>query len=103
MESAKVEKYNAVRCHSCGLPIAVSDASLQRARTGEALDSSVPQYPRSSILNVRCYACEREDLYGPADVVELEGTPWTPWTPTGPSVSSRFLHSRFKVARAAGA
>jgi len=98
-EMVKAEKYNAVHCKSCGLAIPVPDAALQRVRSGEAEETAGPQQRRSSMLNVRCHACEREYFYRLSDVVELEGSPWSPVS----SASSRLLRSRNKIARAAGA
>ncbi|HUO35264.1 MAG TPA: hypothetical protein VMU43_09755 [Candidatus Acidoferrum sp.] len=98
-EMIKREKYNAVHCRSCGLAIAVPDAALLRARAGEAEDASAPQQRRSTMLNVRCHACEREYFYRPSDVVEMEGSPWAPPA----STSTRLHRSRTRFARAASA
>lgn len=100
VENATTNRYHAVLCRNCGLPVAVPEKSLARARSRFADDSPQSDHPRSSMLNLRCHACEREYVYSVCDIKEIEGTPWSE---RARAASAKLIRSNGKFARAANA
>jgi ribosomal protein S27E len=100
VENSKNDNYHAVSCRNCGLPVVVPEKTLARARSRFADDSPESEQPRSSMLNLRCHACEREYVYNFSDVKELEGTPWSERARVA---SAKLVRSNGKLARAATA
>ena len=100
VENQKTDRYHAVHCRNCGLPVAVPEKALVRARSRFADDLPESQRPRSSMLNLRCQACEREYVYSVSEVKELEGTHWSD---RARAASAKLIRSHGKLARAASA
>lgn len=100
VDNATTGRYHAVLCRNCGLPVAVPEKALSRAKSRFAVGSPEPEHPRSSMLNLRCHACEREYVYSIADVKEHEGTPWSE---RARAASAKLIRSHGKLARAASA
>jgi hypothetical protein len=99
-ENSQSDRYHAVLCRSCGLPVSVPEAVLSRARAAELADRASPRETRSSKLNLRCHACEREYIYSVSEVTEREGIPWSQ---RARAASSKLLRNHSRLARAASA
>ncbi|HTV60477.1 MAG TPA: hypothetical protein VMJ93_16510 [Verrucomicrobiae bacterium] len=100
-DNPKNERYLGVLCRSCAIPIPVPQKALTRARASEVENAAGPTEARSSMLNLRCHACEREYCYRLGEVAEMQGTPWSQRSHTGSS--TQFLRKQAKLARVAGA
>lgn len=100
VETPKTNTYHAVLCRNCGLPVAVPEKTLVRAQSRFADDLPESEQPRSSMLNLRCHACEREYVYSASEVKEMEGTPWSE---RARAASAKLIRSNGKLARAASA
>lgn len=95
------DRYLGVLCRNCAIPIPVPQKALTRAQASEAENSADPSEVRSSMLNLRCHACEREYCYRLSEVVEMQGTPWSQRSHIGPS--AQLIRKQAKLARVAGA
>jgi hypothetical protein len=74
-EQLESQKYTGVFCHSCRQPIPVPQRMIDKARLFEIDDELGEHEMPTSILNLRCKACERENFYRISDVQDIPGTP----------------------------
>src|ERR1700728_500623 len=67
--------YTGVVRHSCTKQIPVPQTMVDRAVIFDVDDRSIRQEMRALVLNLRCKACVKENLYGISDIKEICGTP----------------------------
>lgn len=100
VETTAKQRYAGVRCYSCGEAIPVPSRISKKAAIGGS-DAEPVRDINSSVFNLRCKVCEKENFYGPRDVLEIEGTPRLTRLKAGPVGS--LLRPAVKLARSANA
>jgi hypothetical protein len=98
-DELKSQKYTGVFCHSCRQPIPVPQRMIDKTKSLEINDQRGHHEVPASILNLRCKACERENLYKVSDVQDIPGTPLS--FAARARSSSTLLRSQNKLSRAA--
>ncbi|MGA7623669.1 MAG: hypothetical protein WB630_03220 [Candidatus Acidiferrales bacterium] len=101
VETAAKQRYAGVRCYSCGEAIPVPSRISKKTATGGSDDAEPVRNINSSVFNLRCKVCEKENFYGPRDVLEIEGAPRLTRLKARPVGS--LLRPAVKLARSANA
>ncbi len=102
MTEATVERrYAGVRCFSCGEPIPVPARIAKKATPLDAEGSEASREINPAVFNLRCKVCEKENFYGPKDVMEMDGEPRL--TRPRARAAGSLLRPSVKLARTANA
>ncbi len=101
VETTAKQRYAGVRCYSCGEAIPVPTRISKKAEISEGIDFEPVREINSSVFNLRCKVCEKENFYGPRDILEIEGTPRL--TRLKARAIGSLLRPAMKLARSANA